>query len=171
VKELKFTFTVQSSLSALVALIDDVPNYSKWVYKLDDSKIIKKINDQEMLYYNVMDFPWPLTDRDMIAYNKVYQDPQSKIVTSHSIGVPSQLEEHEDFVRIKTVEVKYILKPNQDGTVTVDYYLKSDPAGNLPAWIINLALEYGPTESIKKFRSMLKEEPYKSASFPFIVEP
>jgi len=171
IKELKFTFKVESSLSSIVALLDDVQNYSKWVYKLDEAKIIDKISDREMYYYNVVDFPWPLNDRDMITHTRIFQDPTTKVVTSHSLGAPYLLKEKEEMVRIKTLEIKYIMKPNFDGSVTIDYYLKSDPAGNLPAWIINLALAYGPSESIKEFKKLLAEEPYKSAALPHILEP
>jgi hypothetical protein len=171
IKELKFTFKVESSLSSIVALLDDVQNYSKWVYKLDEAKIIDKISDKEMYYYNVVDFPWPLNDRDMITHTRIFQDPTTKVVTSHSLGAPYLLKEKEEMVRIKTLEIKYIMKPNFDGSVTIDYYLKSDPAGNLPAWIINLALAYGPSESIKEFKKLLAEEPYKSAALPHILEP
>ena len=170
VKELKFTFTVNSTLSAIVSVLDDVENYSKWVYKLDNSKILKKVNENEMFYYNLMDFPWPLSDRDMIGYSRTFQNPNTKIVTSHTLGRASYLDEKEDIVRIKTVEIKYIMKPNNNGSVTIDYYLKSDPAGNLPSWLVNLALEHGPTETIKEFRKLLASEPYKSASVPYITE-
>lgn len=171
VKELKFTFTVNSTLSAIVSLLDDVSSYPKWVYKMDESKVLDRISEKEMYYYNVMDFPWPLSDRDMISHTRIYQDKETKIVTSHSLGAPSHITEIEDIVRIKTLEIKYIIKPNFDGTITIDYYLKSDPAGNLPAWLINLALEYGPTETIKSFRNLLKQEPYKSAQLDYILEP
>ncbi|RMG76619.1 MAG: hypothetical protein D6714_21120 [Bacteroidetes bacterium] len=171
IKELKFNFTVRASLSAIVSVLEDVDNYPKWVYKLSESKVLKKVRDGEVYYYNVMDFPWPLSDRDLIAHSRIYQDPVTKVITSVSTGAPREVPEQPDIVRIKTLEIRYVIRPNDNGTVTIEYFLKSDPAGNLPAWLVNLALEHGPVETIRSFKKMLLKPHYKNARLAFISEP
>ncbi len=170
IKELKMNFTVEASLSTIVSVLADVPGFANWVYKLEESYLIENVSETEMYYYNLVDFPWPLSDRDFIAHSLVSQDPATKVITIQTKGIFDKKEEIEDVVRLKTMTLKYIIQPNGDGTAHIEYFLKTDPAGNLPNWLINLALDQGPVQTIKKFKKVLKEEPYKNASLPYIQE-
>src|ERR1700758_430228 len=59
-KELKAVFYLKTSLSSIVALVDDWENYSNWVYKCGQSSILKKVSDKELIHYQTVLVPWPL---------------------------------------------------------------------------------------------------------------
>jgi len=170
VKELRMTFDVKSSLSTLVAVLNDVEAFDDWVYKLDITKMVRRVSPTEIYYYNEMNFPWPLDNRDFIVRSTIEQNPKTKVVVSHGVSAHNYLDEKDDIVRIKILDIKWFFYPKADGTITVDYFLKSDPGGNLPAWLINLALDQGPMETIIKFRKILKKEKYKNEKFDYIKE-
>ncbi|MBK8922208.1 MAG: hypothetical protein IPM81_12020 [Saprospirales bacterium] len=46
----------------------------------------------------------------------------------------------------------------------------SDPGGNLPDWAINLAIDVGPRETIKRMREILKDPLYQNAKLAHIRE-
>jgi len=168
IKELRIVTEMDASLSAIMSLLYDVDLYTKWVYSCSESYIAKQLDQKELYYYSKMDFPWPLSDRDLIAHSSIQQDPKTGKIISSSKAVPKFLPENEGVVRLKTMQVRWELTPKQDGSVHVEYYLYSDPGGSIPAWVVNLGLDRGPVQSLLKFKSLLQEEKYKKAQLAFI---
>jgi len=170
IKQLKMKFTVEASMSAIVLLLQDVAAIPDWVYKCPEAYHLKKISPSEEIYYNRMDFPWPLDDRDLIVKNKMVQDPVTKVVRSESFNSPTYIPEKEGLVRIPKLHLWWEFTPKNNGLVDVEYFLSSDPGGLIPAWMINLAIDQGPTQTVKAFRKILKTPKYQNARLDFISE-
>src|ERR1700756_2397139 len=83
-KELKAVFYVKTSLSSIVALVDDWANYSNWVYKCGQSSVLKKVSEKELVHYQTVLVPWPLDKRDFIVTTIISQDEKTKMVTIKS---------------------------------------------------------------------------------------
>jgi hypothetical protein len=169
-KELRLKFSIEASMSSIVHLLQDVEAIPNWVYKCPNAYVLKRVNENEEIYYNYMDFPWPLDDRDIIIRNVLTQDPETKVVRSESYSVVDFMEEKEKVVRIKSMHLWWTFTPKPNGIVDVEYYLKSDPGGLLPPWLVNLAIDQGPTQTIKRFRKILQEPKYKNARLDYISE-
>jgi ribosome-associated toxin RatA of RatAB toxin-antitoxin module len=168
IKELKFTTIINSSMTNSIALLLDVDNYDRWVYKCAESTILEEIDElQSYCYYNI-DFPWPMSDRDMIIYSTITQDPVTKTVVSNSYGRPNYLPEKEGLVRIADHFNQWQFKPLSSGQIQVTYLLKSDPGGSIPSWMINLAIDQGPLKSMQGFLQQLHDPKYKNARLPEI---
>jgi hypothetical protein len=73
-------------------------------------------------------------------------------------------------VRIKTANTKWTLIPGEGGWLYVEYYLYSDPGGNIPDWAINLALDVGPRETVKEMKTILKEPTFQNTKLAHIKE-
>ncbi|MEM1121376.1 MAG: hypothetical protein AAGJ18_13070 [Bacteroidota bacterium] len=117
-----------------------------------------------------MDFPWPLDDRDLIVRSTMNQDPITKVVRSESFNEPDYIPVKKGLVRIPSLHLWWEFTPKESGVVEVEYFLSSDPGGLIPAWMINLALDQGPTQTIKAFREILKKPKYRDAQLDFISE-
>ena len=170
IKQLKMKFTVEASMSSIVLLLQDVPAIPEWVYKCPEAYHLKKINKNEEIYYNLVDFPWPLDDRDLIVKNTLVQDPETKVVRSESFNEPTYIPAKEGIVRIPKLHLWWEFTPRGNGIIDVEYFLSSDPGGMIPAWMINLAIDQGPIQTIKSFRKILKEPKYRDAQLDFISE-
>jgi len=169
-KELSMKFNVDASMSSIVALLQDIEAIPDWVYKCEESYVVKEINTEEEYYYNLIDFPWPLSDRDFVVRSKLSQDPITKVMRSESWVVDDMLPEKDGVVRITSMHLWWEFTPQADGTIAIDYYLKSDPGGYLPAWIVNLAIDQGPIQTIKRFKKVLDKPKYKNAKVAYISE-
>ncbi|MEM8909821.1 MAG: START domain-containing protein, partial [Bacteroidota bacterium] len=169
-KELKFTVTIESSLSSIIALLMDVDAYQRWVFKCSKSKNLKQVDQTTTIDYYTVDFPWPFNDRELYAKATLEQDPETKVVTTINIGLPDYAPKNEDFIRIVNHINKWIFKPVGPKKVEATYFLQSEPAGNIPTWMVNLAIDQGPVKSMKKFRVLLKEEKYQNAKLDYILE-
>jgi ribosome-associated toxin RatA of RatAB toxin-antitoxin module len=166
-KELKMTAIFESNLSTIVAVLKDVEAYPEWLYGCRRAEVVHTLAPFRFMYVE-MDFPWPLSDRDYYGQAHLVQDPHTKVVTSRMVGIPEFGPEEENFVRIPQMEVIWKFTPIDEKTTHLDYLLRSDPGGSLPAWLINLALDKGPSRSLRQFGAMLKLEKYKKQSFAYI---
>lgn len=170
VHELKLVTQIRASLSGVVHLFDDVPTYPKWGYRLAESRLVKRISDTEMYYYVRIDFPWPLSDRDLIMHTHLKQDLQTRTLTSTSTAAPDMLPEKEGVVRIRKAHSKWVITPAAPGLLSAEYYLYSNPGGSLPDWLINLAVDVGPRESMQKMRALLLDWRYQNVRLAHIRE-
>lgn len=163
IKELRITLEVEADMSAVVALICDVSAYKKWVYKCSESKTLRQISSTESIDYYIADFPWPMTDRDMVTYSVIKQDPETGIVTSRTESRSGELAIKEDFVRVTKHVNTWAFKEIGNGKIAVDYTLNTSPAGSIPTWLVNLVIDQGPLQSMQEFRKLLKDQKYQSA--------
>lgn len=168
--ELKLITSLKVSLSGLVKLLAEVDNYPKWGYKVAESRELKKVSDWELWYYSRLDFPWPLDDRDVIVRSRLQQDPVTRKVTSSSEAQPYYLPMQKGIVRMQTARTTWTLFPGPGGWTYVEYYIYSDPGGSLPDWLINMALDVGPRETIKGIREFVQRPEYQNAKLAFLKE-
>lgn len=169
-KELWFTSTLDASLSSIAALLTDVEGFDSWVYAAEHSEVIRKVSDQEFYYYTIIDFPWPFQNRDLVLYSRFWQDPHTLAFHSQTTSAHWLKPEQKGLVRITEADLRWTFTPLGNGKVRVDYYLKSDPAGNIPAWMVNLAADQGPLQTLASMRRELKKGQYQHRQLAFIRE-
>lgn len=170
IKELKIESRVKASLNSLVAILEDIETHPDWVFKCSSSFYVDKPSDDKFTYYVSVDFPFPATDRDMVIYYEREQDPVTKEVVTISTSASDKSPSVDKYIRITEFDSKYILTPQEDGWVDIVYFLESDPAGKIPAWMINLAIAKGPTETMKRMFEEMKKEKYINANVPGVEE-
>lgn len=170
IKELRITTQFETSLSSIVALFNDVPANPEWVYSSKVSKITEKLAPNDIYYYSVSDFPWPLQDRDLIVRSTIEQNPDSKVVTSTSYSKDEKYPLQKGIVRVTIFDSKWILTPLPGGKVNIEYIVKTDPGGNIPVFLTNMFIDRGPVATMKKMRDMLQVSKYRDAKVDFIEE-
>ncbi|MBK9934136.1 MAG: hypothetical protein IPP61_20625 [Cytophagaceae bacterium] len=159
INEVKIITYFDSNLSTIVEALRDVDAYPNWVYKAVSSKAIKRFNQNEMIYYNKLDFPWPLSDRDIAIHTKVIQNQLNKEVVSISYAEANAVPKLKNYVRIDEFTSKWVFKPN-GSLVQGEYVFRSNPGGNIPAWLVNLSLDEGPVKTIQNFKNILLDKKY-----------
>ncbi len=171
-KELKMEGVIKGqSLSSFVALFHDLNSYHKWVYSFGEAKVLRHISETEMIYYLRSDFPWPLSDRDFVVKNKIWQDVNTLAFHSHSIIYNKFYNEIDDCVRVTEFEASWVITPKSKGEYYLNYYFNTDPNGNIPAWLVNSFLDVGPLHTVENLEKYANSKDYKNVSFSFIQEP
>jgi hypothetical protein len=170
VYEIKLVTSIQSSLSGIIQLFNEVENFPKWGYKVTEAKLLKKVSDNESYYHSKFDFPWPMDDRDVVMHTKLEQDPKTKTVTSTSTAAPTFIPEEKNYLRMTNSNTKWTLVPGTNGWLYVEYYIYSSPGGSIPDWLVNAAIEVGPRETIKNMKTILQQPTYKKAKLAYIKE-
>ena len=99
-RSLKAEFSIKNvSIEELKAFLFTVPKYLQWQYNVLESNLVKRINDNEMIYRVVIDAPWPLDNREMIVHFKadiLNQDQANFFINS----VPTDYPRNEDLIRV-----------------------------------------------------------------------
>lgn len=170
VHEIKLLYRMKARMSNLMHLLNDVDTYPTWGYKITESHLVRLVSDNEMFYYTLIDFPWPLSDRDMVMHTKMTQNPETRVIISQSKAVKGMVPLKKGVVRITDARTNWRITPAGAGFVDIEYQLYSHPGGNLPDWAVNMALDYGPKESLKNIENMLKDPKYAKLRVAHIID-
>lgn len=158
IKEIRITCEVKSSMDHMIDFLSNVPLYVDWVYKCDKSFLIKEESSNEFSYYISLDFPFPFDDRDLVINSKHWVDPTSGIYYSHSVTGDYASYTDEVYVHIYDFESQWNITPNPNGMLSIDYTAYSNPGGDIPIWLVNLAIAKGPLQTMKRFIQLVESE-------------
>ena len=156
IKELRMTTSIRASLEDYIDALNDADSYKDWVYKCESSSLVLKVSDTELYYQIETDFPFPLSDRDLVVHTKQRIDENGTFY-SNSVAAPDKRPEENGVVRINMYESHWKATPQNDGSVYIDYNSKVDPAGNIPQWVVNLGITVGPVKSMESFTQFVEE--------------
>lgn len=170
VYEIKLVTSIKTSLSGIIQLFSEVETYPKWGYKVVDAKMLKKVSDTEMYYHSKLDFPWPMDDRDVVMHTKLEQNPTTKAVTATSKAAPDYIPAEKNYLRMRNSTTKWTLIPGAGGWLYIEYYIYSSPGGTIPDWLVNMAIDVGPRETIKSMRALLQQPRYQTVKLAHIKE-
>jgi hypothetical protein len=169
-KEVLGLTQVHATLGALVSMAKDPENHHLWIYANKEAKFLKIINDFEWIYYNISEAPWPLRNRDLITHVKMKQDPDSYAVRIESEGCPDYLRVIKNLVRITELKSAWVFTPKSDGIIDIQFELAIDLGGDIPAWIVNFAIDKGPFNTLQHMVEIVKTDRYRGKVLPYIKE-
>lgn len=135
VKEVRAVGEVDAPPERVYQVITDFEHYAEFMPYLEDSKVIKR-SDDEVVTWAIMNAPM-VSRRDWIV--RVKLDPKNKLGTTWTLateGPPPS----DRAVRLKVNDGSWTLEPLDGGKRTrCTYYLYTDPGGSIPTWIANKA--------------------------------
>lgn len=169
-KEIKIVTSTKTTLNEIMASFDDVESHKDWVYKTPESKVIERVDPSTLIYYVKSNLPYPVKDRDIVIHYAWEQDPLSKVITTRSKALPGKFDPVQSTVRVKEFQSKYVLTPKPNGIIHIEYEAKMDPAGSLPAWLVNMAVSKGPVKTMKAFFKLLDSDKYKGIKVAGVEE-
>lgn len=170
IEEVRSTVRIKSSLTAFATLLKDVDGYVEWAYNCVEAKLIEAINDTAQIYYSHTDLLWPVSDRDLVFLFSLKQDPQTLVIKTNSYSVTEKVPLKEGIVRVRKGRTSWTITPKPGGYVEVDYYVSIDPAGSIPAWLVNSTITTGPLNTLQKVRQLLESGRYAASTFDLIRE-
>ena len=172
----KATTSINAPLDSILAVMFDNKSCTEWIYACDDSFVIEDVNFSERYHYQICDIPFPFEDRDFVFHSIMKQDPVSKVVTitmsSASDYCMNKTSEackkvnQSELVRVEKTIGTYKLEPKENG-VEITWIQHTDPAGNLPSWLVNQFIEDTPYWTLKQLADKVNEDEYKYAKLVY----
>ena len=170
VNSVKSVAVFNSSLSGMVSLVEDIAAYKKWIFHCAKAQNLKTVSSSEIIYYQETSVPWPASDRDFIARLKISQNPQTGIITVMVQNMPDYIPEKPGIVRLRKFNETIVITPKSKNKSELSYEMLMDAGGNIPGWMVNMAITDGPYESLYDMAKLVNTGAYSKAKFAFIKE-
>ncbi len=167
IKEVLVETKMKATLSALVSIVKDSDNNKNWIYATANAEMLKEISDFEWLTYNESEAPWPIDNRDLSSRHKLTQFKNDR-VHIRSIGEPDYIPEKKGIVRIPLLDSSWDFKAIDKNHAFVKFRLLIDLGGSLPSWLVNMAIDNGPFNTIKNMSSEVQKSMYKNSKLHYI---
>jgi len=166
-KAVKVECIVAGTFSQVIAALFDIDRQEEWVFNDKHSKLLKKVSDNELIYFSEVNVPWPCANRDFIAHLTVTQ-PSANIVNIDSHAEPGFVPEKNGIVRIKSSTSHWTLSVVGNNLIRIDYTIQLDPGGSVPVWLTNMFIIKGPFETFEKLQERVNMPAYQKAYFAFV---
>ena len=119
----------------------------------------------EFLLYMVLDFPFPLKDRDLVVKGKMSKDAQG-IISIQNTAIEGGYPLNPDYVRIRQYEGDWTFQKLGNQKVKVSTYGYANPEGSIPLSFVNMFVQQQPYQMLQK----MKNELGKSGSYKALPE-
>lgn len=169
VKSFMGKMRVKTNLTALVSILNDTPNYPRWLFNTQTAKTISRTSDEISTNYVVTNMPWPVADRDAVIVSNRTQNPANKRVEIILSAVPLKIPKVKGKVRIENLKGRWLFTPVNNNQVDIEYEMSIDPGGNIPKWVVNAMVVDLPFNTLKNMRKLSKEGKYLNSKIKGIV--
>lgn len=167
-REFRGEVEIAANINSLMAVLDDTANFTKWMHQCAEAKLLHKESLLERYQYLVNDFPWPAADRVLLLRNRISQASDRVVTVSLEGVVPdalpvqakNALPENKSAKWVKHAKGFYRLTPMGDTRTAVEFQLHLDPAGALPASLVNSLIVDNPFDTLRQLRDQVADAKY-----------
>lgn len=155
--DLRIEMDLPGTVEQLSVVLMDVNKYSDWVYATKSSAMMKRVSENEVIYYSEIGAPWPASNRDFYADVKATLDPVTQTLVVSSTGMKNYQPEKKDLVRVPMSHGLWNVTTQSDKRIHLEYILQLDPGGSLPGWILNTFATRAPMETFSNLKKKMEE--------------
>jgi hypothetical protein len=145
----------------IVALLDDVEAAADL---MDAVSLVEELESEEpdaKHVHMVLDLPWPLKDRDVVAALTPLHDEEGQRLILTLTGRPGRIPVDREYVRVPNFDSSYTLRYGVEGGVHVTLESTIDPGGSIPGWMINYGITEMPVKTLTNMRRLVAREKYQ----------
>ncbi len=155
-KSIKVEAVLTGTLQKLVKILRDVENNKAWVYSTKQSYILKEINANEFFYYSETALPWPVNNRDIPVRMRLNLNTADNTLKVTASGEPNAYPVQKGIIRVQYFKSSWDVKYDGKNKISILYFLKMDPSGNVPSQVTNMFITKGPYETFENLARLLK---------------
>ena len=168
IDEVKAIGTIDAPLAVVEAVIRDVPNNKDFMFMCKQTGFLEipemKNTPDKYVTYALMDMPFPVNDREAVAYVSWSVDKATGTLYAAGQSVTTNYRCRKGVIRIPMVEALYTLTPRSPDKTEVTYQAMSDPGGSLPAFLVSILSHDLGVKTIAGIRKMTQQEKYRHAT-------
>ena len=149
-----------------VHLILDGDKAVKWVPYMGNVKVLSRDDKKgDFTLYMVLDFPFPLKDRDLVVQGKMIREANGQITIKNK-AIQKGYPLNPDYVRLTHYEGDWTFNRLGEKKVKVSTYGYANPEGSIPLTFVNMFVQQQPYQMLQK----MKLELNKSSTVPVLPE-
>jgi hypothetical protein len=164
IEEYRAITTFNCRLEVIAVILKDFTNYPHWMPECLRAKLIENIDADNLLLYYLHNSPSPLKNRDVVLNVQTSIDTNLKILYINSVNVnDNRYPPQPDAVRMAKMETHWIIEAIDREHTRLSYSLLSDPAGLIPASLVNRSIRPLPVKTLLGLHQMAQSERYIQA--------
>lgn len=162
--------TFDVPLERAVAVILDVNRADQWVPYMGKVEMLSQDEKKgEFTLYMVLDFPFPLKDRDVVVKGKMSKAANG-VVTIKNTAISGNYPIQPDVVRLTRYEGDWIFQKLANNKVKVTTSGYADPAGAIPLSFVNMFVQQQPYQMLLKMKREVTSPIYEQPKLPDILK-
>ncbi|MBN6527763.1 START domain-containing protein [Acinetobacter pittii] len=162
--------TFDVPLERAVAVILDVNRADQWVPYMGKVEMLSQDEKKgEFTLYMVLDFPFPLKDRDVVVKGKMSKAANG-VVTIKNTAISGNYPIQPDVVRLTRYEGDWTFQKLANNKVKVTTSGYADPAGAIPLSFVNMFVQQQPYQMLLKMKREVTSPIYEHPKLPDILK-
>lgn len=165
IDEFKAVAIVPQRIDVVGMVLRDISAYPQWMSGCKEARIIESFDENNMILYYAQKTPWPLQDRDVVLEAKTAIDWEQGVfdVTLRSIA-DARMAERRNHIRMREMLGSWRVEYLGQKQSRLTFILKLDPAGAIPAFLVNAGNNNYQYNTLMKLKQILKKPQYHQAA-------
>jgi hypothetical protein len=149
----KLETILESDMQSAVDAVGDGTRCNQWIKMCESVKLLERVTDDEVYFYTVLNFPWPLKNRDSVFHVTTEVNPDRSHVV---INMRSKNDYYpmQKFVRMHT-DTTYTFEQLEPGKIKFTWGINSNPGGNLKPSMFNKRLPADTRKDLERLKRLL----------------
>jgi len=157
IRAVKGIVKIRAELAEVVALLQNPELRPSWDEMCKESyRHDSPTTGVERIYVH-HDLPWPVTDRDMLLLTEWHTDTVTGVVSMSARAVAGGVPEYKNRVRVINAENRWRIIPLSDSEQELIAEMHADPAGPIPAWLLNWLSIDAPFKTLQQVKAVLEK--------------
>lgn len=148
--------TLNEPLEDVLAALRDVNRYSEWMSDCKEGRTFNEEDQHNYSTYMLWDLPFPFKDREFVQQVSITQLPGE--VRMRVMPIPTAMPENDKYVRVQSAQIEWLLLSEENNHTKAVQTGYADPAGRLPAGMVNRFVENGPYQTMLELRDWLSKQ-------------
>ncbi|WP_171406821.1 START domain-containing protein [Acinetobacter guerrae] len=162
--------TFDVPIEQAVGLILNVEHAAKWVPYVSETKVLSRDDKKgEFILYMVLDFPFPLKDRDLVVKGKISKT-NNGVISIRNNAVTGYYPIQKDRLRLNKYEGDWTFQKLGANKVKVTTSGYADPAGSIPLSFVNMFVQQQPYQMLMKMKIELQKPANSLVKLPDILK-
>ena len=170
---LKGEGTIDAPVWKVASVLLDTQRAPEWVDSLKESRVVRRLGDDEYIEFNHLHLPLILKDREFVSDVRIDVDSRDRSVTLAYRPAEGREVSAGHAVRGEIVSGAFHARSLGSGKGTVlSAELHCDPKGAIPAWVVNFFQKSWPRNTLEGIRRQVaKSDVVMPAAFASVLQP
>jgi len=155
-KRIRADFTIRATREKLFDKLLNADRYVDWQYNTLHSRVLERVSPREIIYYNEVDAPWPVANRDLVIRLKIEETPSEPSFRILTWSEPGSVAIKDGVIRVPSSKGEWRVTDSGNGKLQVRFEMQIDPGGDVPAWLVNLTSSLAPYQTFLNLKKMLE---------------
>lgn len=156
-KEFRAKMVVNANLSKAIAIMEDIPGYTRWMKDCKEARVLSKASATSGVIYSLQATPWPIAEREAVVGYSFSRSKNPPALRIQIEAAPNAVPVTPGRVRISRLKGYWTFVEVAPGSVEVTYSMHSEPGGSLPAWAVAGMVAHLPYETLNQLRMRLEK--------------